>query len=113
MINSYTTNADKTQIFGAISGEYESKEIVKNNIRVSSSVGGSATNFILNGNFEEKDASNSALYWTHTSNGTPVRVTGSITAKNNTTDMLYQYVYLPEGQYTLSMDVLLPAMPTF
>ena len=105
VINSYTTNADKTQIFGAISGEYESKEIVKNNIRVSSSVGGSATNFILNGNFEEKDASNSALYWTHTSNGTPVRVTGSITAKNNTTDMLYQYVYLPEGQYTLSMDV--------
>ena len=28
-----------------------------------------------------------------------------MTAKSNTTDTLYQYVYLPEGQYTLSMDI--------
>ena len=52
-VSIYTTDSTKTQIFGATAGEYESEDKIKNNIKTKTAIGGSATNYLLNGGFAD------------------------------------------------------------
>lgn len=66
-VSMYTTDSTKTQIFGATAGEYESEDKIKNNIKTKTAIGGSATNYLLNGGFETIDADGNAAHWVKSS----------------------------------------------
>ena len=109
----YSTDANKTKIYGATVGQYENtdNEKVRNNLKTAVTVGGSPTNYLLNGAFERGSGSN-IEYWDSTTNVS--RYLGYISADGiyevnfevyaNTTDSISQNTFLPEGTYTLSLD---------
>ena len=47
LVSCYSMNAMRTMIYGAASGEYETQENVKNNIKTSTTVGGTASSMLL------------------------------------------------------------------
>lgn len=112
-VGMYSTNPSGTEIHGACAGEYQEAEKVKNNLKTSTAVGGSATNYLLNGGFETTYSLNSAPYWTTTSSRVAYlsaenalgATYANFTPTANTTDEIYQYTMLPKGTYTLSMSV--------
>ncbi len=113
-ISVYSTDYGKTQIYGASYGEYETDNLIKNNIKTSAAVGGSVSNYLLNGGFENVDNLN-PLYWTKTSSNIGITTSSGIgqgifnlcfNAKSGRTDSIYQYTRLPLGRYTLSMNIL-------
>ena len=113
-VSMYTTDSTKTQIFGATAGEYESEDKIKNNIKTKTAVGGSATNYLLNGGFETIDTDGNAAYWSKSSPNVSYRSSdndygGQYEAYFNIApsriDSICQYTRLPAGTYTLSMSV--------
>ena len=110
VISTYSTDIARTIIYGASSGEYETQENVKNNLKVSATMGGVANNFLFNGGFE-KIKSSKAVGWESTNiafNSTNIPLYENSSAEahlaSSKTAELKQYVRLPEGQYTLSFD---------
>ncbi|MGM9642995.1 MAG: DNRLRE domain-containing protein, partial [Eubacteriales bacterium] len=109
----YSTDSNKSTLYGATAGEYQKAEKVKNNLKTSTAVGGSATNYLLNGGFDTINSSTSAPYWTTTSSRVTYFSIGNtldatcayFTPAANTTDTLTQYTKLPVGTFTLSMSV--------
>ena len=105
--NYYITNVAKNQIYSATSGEYEEQSIVKNNISVATTIGSTASNYIVNGGFENNNA------WKKTSNISFDNDENSINGKRkmvanlgpSKTASLYQYVSLKEGTYTISFEI--------
>ncbi len=112
--NTYSTDLNCTQIYGGASGEYVSdNENAKNSIKTSVTVGGSFSNYLLNGGFEIGTTSQPLKYWTKTANVTrsdTYATRGSLygaefSVHSNTTDSIYQYVKLPAGEYNLSLSI--------
>lgn len=113
-VSCYTTDLDRTQIYGASNGQYigEENENAKNNLKSSVQTTQQSSNYLLNGDFEEASTS-SIPYWTKSGN-----VTGgsgivyadhscaTFTVNSSTTSSsIYQYVYLDKGDYSLSMYI--------
>ena len=104
-VSYYSTDALKNDIYGSVSGKYEEQENIRNNLKEKSKVGGSGTNYILNGDFEDEE-----LNWHLTSMETTGAFTGigfgsytlRIIPSANSTCVAKQYVELSEGEYTLS-----------
>ncbi len=112
----YSTNSQRTEIYGAKSGQYEDEnENAKNSIKTSTVIGSTSTNYLLNGNFEL--VKESTPYW-----GIETNELGSVKYKNdgdiewnNTKAQLIvdgsgqsaitQNVSLLPGEYTLSLDL--------
>lgn len=114
--STYSTDVNRTKIYGAASGEYETQENIKNNIKTSIAIGGSASNYIYNGGFEKRTSSTSASGWNTINNITFVNgennnrnhhgnYSARIDIARNTSYVLQQNVFLPAGEYTLSMDI--------
>ena len=110
----YSTDYTKAQIYGASAGIYETEAKIKNNIKSTTVVGGSATNYLLNGGFENIDSSGNASYWTKSSSNIHYYSSyddygGSrgayFSIASGRTDSIYQYTKLPKGTYTLSMSI--------
>jgi len=104
---SYYTMDSSYNMLGAASGVYESQENIKNNIKESATVGGSATSYLHNGDFE-----NGASYWTKTSNvyvDSPdyddTHYDMRFDVQQGVTDSITQTVSLPAGNYTLSAEI--------
>ena len=123
--STYSTDATKTIIYGASSGEYEDQENVKNNIKSSVSVGGAASNYIFNGGFEDYFTSlttgrQEAFGWDSNINVSFEKYVDNapdVTSKvgehsyahfalhSDAAYFIYQDVEIPAGQYTLSVDI--------
>ncbi len=109
----YSTDSTRTIVYGATAGEYQEAEKVKNNLKTSTAVGGSATNYLLNGSFETINSLISAPHWTTTGSRVTYSNTGdsfnstyvSFVPIPNTSDQISQYTKLPKGTFTLSMSV--------
>ncbi len=112
VITSYTTDVDRTKIYGVSSGAYETDNVlVANSLKVSSTAGGISANYLMNGSFEK--SAGSLLHW-YVSGTTRISKNSNrgygvqeaeLEVGANTTSSIYQYVYLRSGKYTLSMDV--------
>lgn len=109
----YSTDSTRTIVYGASAGEYQKAEKVKNNLKTSTAIGGSATNYLLNGGFETI-SSGIASYWTRSSTNVSYETISNteiepyrakFTVKSGVTDYITQYTKLPAGTYTLSMSV--------
>lgn len=107
--STYSTDASRTKIYGAAAGEYETQDNVKNNIKTSITVGGAASNYILNGGFEHGIAANWRAIGNVSSTSATSEIHDHYSASfdiiRNTSSGLVQSVFLPEGDYTLSVDV--------
>ena len=112
--SAYSTDASRTIIYGASSGEYETDDKIKNNIKSSITVGGASSNYILNGDFEETYGNGAfSSYWHKEGNLSYVNTSSEIhdyySARfgfaRNALNTLQQCVFLPKGDYTLSVDV--------
>lgn len=112
VISMYSTDSAKNQIYGASAGVYETQDNVKNNLKSTVVVGGTTSNYILNGGFE-KSSENSAENWNLQGNviynaalTDSYENVGSknayFTITDNSQNYLYQYTHLKEGTYTLS-----------
>ena len=113
-VSCYTTDLDKTQIYGASSGQYVGgeNENAKNNLKSSVQTTQQSSNYLLNGGFE-MIASSGIPYWTTTGRVNTLEflpygghacadfeLNSSITSSS-----IYQYVDLPEGDYSLSLYI--------
>ena len=114
VISTYSTDVNRTTIYGASSGEYEEQENVKNNIKSTATVGGSASNYLVNGGFEKLNVAGTAADGWYTEGNITYGNSGSkeydhysaaFSLLRNSSDKLRQRVFLPEGNYTLSADV--------
>lgn len=112
-ISVYTTDAARSTIYGASSGEYVSdNENAKNSLKNTATVGGATTNYIFNGEFDLVDNDNKTpIGWTFTGNpdfNSLVTDTGSRAVISNYQSSRYvtltQQVSLPKGDYTLFAD---------
>ena len=113
-ITCYTTDLNRTQVYGASYGEYvgEDNEKAKNNLKSSVQTTQQSSNYLLNGGFE-KTATNSIPYWNTTGTakgGYGIEYEGQSCATltvntNTTTSSIYQYVNLDKGDYSLSMYI--------
>ena len=105
IINTYSTNSGGTAVYGGVSGKYDEQENSKNSIKETANVGGSSSNYILNGEFVSSFGETSLDFWTASAN---VSATGSRNASMlpsaSSSAYLYQYVALGEGDYTLSLE---------
>lgn len=113
-VSIYTTDSTKTQIFGATAGEYESEDKIKNNIKTKTAIGGSATNYLLNGGFETIDADGNAAHWVKSSSRISYlssyddygeRYGAYFDIEPGRIDTISQYTRLPAETYTVSMSV--------
>ena len=113
-VSVWSTDYGKTQVYGAATGEYEKNDKVRNNLKSQTTVGGSPTNYLLNGGFERVNSNSDALYWNETANVLFNSISAEddggqhqayFTAQNGVTDSIVQNVRLPKGTYTLSMSV--------
>ena len=107
--SSYSTDTNRSIIYGATNGTYETQENIKNNIKETVTIGGNPTNYLLNGNFSLTSSSDGILYW-NKSHSTIVRIVNGNSAKvkipyTSGTYYISQKVYLPVGQYTFSFDI--------
>ena len=112
IISYYSTDVSGTKINGATTGKYETLEKAKNKIKEKTTIGGSMTNYLLNSDFDDWPSSSSApTHWSITDN--IVRsfennqynyYKAYVSPKQNVTDEIYQYVFLPSGEYTLSLN---------
>ena len=113
-VSCYTTDLNRTQIFGASNGQYVGKdnEKAKNNLKYSVQTTQQSSNYLLNGGFEET-SSDSIPYWykTGTANSsTFLKYEGNSCAElrvssSGTTSTIYQYVNLDQGEYSLAMYI--------
>ena len=117
-VTTYTTNAQRTEVYGAVSGEYiTDNENAKNNLKSTVSTGKVSPNYLLNGNFELSQRE--LAYWetegdvafTPNKNVTSSSVEWDderlcLRVNGNETTSISQNVSLYPGDYTLSLDVL-------
>lgn len=110
-VSVYSCSSDGSEIYGATSGVYDDASR-ENSLKNKAVVGGSAVNFLLNGDFEEFDTNGKFLYWTHDSlvydfDAYPQSDFGynmaGFTPTNSQDATLSQTVFLPAGKYNLSM----------
>ena len=109
VISSYSTNLERSQIYGATSGKYETQENIKNNLQESTVIGGSPTNYVLNGDFSQVSG-NAPLYWERSHSTIVVQDDGSgpclkITPTASDDYTVSQRLYLSAGTYTFAFDV--------
>ena len=115
-ISSYTTDLNKTVLYGASNGQYvgEENENAKNNLKSSVQTVQHSSNYLLNGGFEQSNGSSGAQYWTAASGsvarayslGVNDSMALKLTAGGSVSySEAYQEVYLPQGKYTLSAKV--------
>lgn len=107
-LSCYTTDLNRTQIYGASNGQYigEENENAKNNLKSSVQTTQQSSNYLLNGDFEETSTS-SIPYWTKS--GTVTGGSGIVYAdyscatftvnSSTTSSSIYQYVYLDNGDF--------------
>ncbi|MBO5207041.1 MAG: hypothetical protein J6C09_05595 [Clostridia bacterium] len=105
--STYSCAADGTEIYGGVSGEYETEESAKNNIKHKATFGGSAVNYILNGSFEDganhwSTSGSVSTTWSTTFGGEGNQC-AEFTPRGGSVATLSQLVRLNEGKYTLSM----------
>ena len=115
VVSMYSYAKDGTEIYGATVGKYETQDNVKNNLKEQTVLGGSYTNYILNGGFEDSSSFTSFANWDI--NGTVSRTTSALDygggyairliPEVNTTSSISQRVSLEEGTYTLTFQYLL------
>ncbi len=114
-ISSYSYAAGNKELFGATFGTYETQEEVKNNLKDQIVLGGSATNYLLNGDFEESVSSSNDTLDKWIVNGAVNRFSDensnglysmSFYPTSGATASITQYVTLKEGAYTLSMPYM-------
>ena len=111
--SSYSTDLNRTQIYGASSGVYENAEKVKNNIKTATSVGGPSSTYLLNGGFEYLNTNGTFKHWTSSGNvyaAALYSAAGGLTyasfdVTSGSTSSIYQYTRLPEGMYTFSARI--------
>ena len=114
VVSTYTTNVERTQIYGASSGAYvNDNEKAKNSIKEATEYGITSPNYILNGGFE---MSPSTIYWNAVGSTIVARRTMYEQLDNyrlgfnlaeSTSSSISQAVHLPQdGQFTLAMDIL-------
>ena len=113
-VSCYTTDLDRTQIYGASNGQYvgEENENAKNNLKSSVQTTQHSSNYLLNSDFEET-SSTSIPYWTKVGTVTNSSAMNyadhscaTFTVNSSTTSSsIYQYVYLDKGDYSLSMYI--------
>ncbi|MBQ2809515.1 MAG: hypothetical protein IJF11_01335 [Clostridia bacterium] len=111
-ITTYSTNEDRTEIYGASSGEYDGE--ATNSLKTSSVSSGTSSNYIVNGNFEVTDSlwqwtvsdSNKVTFQYEDGNA-PAWDNGRavISADKNTEQYIKQTVVLTDGDYTMSLDL--------
>ena len=118
----YSFSSDNSTIYSASSGEYEATEYAKNNIKQQIAIGGVNVNYLLNGDFEEEGADGKLLHWIEShDNYISLTTTSYISSdfagsyddegyyaallnpQSGNTATLSQRVFLPAGDYTLSM----------
>ena len=111
----YSTDTNKTKIYGASAGVYETQDNVKNNLKSTVVVGGSTSNYLLNGGFETSTLSaadnwiaGENIQYTSATMGSLENV-GKKNAYFKFTDnsdssknYITQYTHLREGEYILS-----------
>ncbi len=112
VVTTYTTNLSRTEVYGAVSGEYDSEnENSKNNIKSTTTIGNISPNYLLNGSFENGEATK---YW-NTKNA--IAKSKSLDKDQSETTLIQldlsteleayisQYAYLSSGKYCLSFDI--------
>jgi len=108
--SSYSTNYERTVIYGAVSGVYETQENIKNNVKESVTIGGSSSTYLLNGSFEK----NTLSYWGTAGNVSIIPSRGEfmgelcvqLSSFAGLVSSVYQTVTLAPGEYTLSFKYL-------
>lgn len=114
VVSTFTTNVDRTEIYGATSGEYVTdNEKAKNSLKQTTSHGIVSPNYLLNGNFEKSETT--ATYWNTSANASVIQKIGYDALDNRylyfdltqtTSASATQAVYLAQsGDYTLSFDM--------
>ena len=107
-VGAYSTNTDGTAMYGATHGAYNTSEDngeAKNSLKSSAVMNGVAVNYLRNGGFTYGSAgwygiSGNISVNTSYSNNENKRL--SITVAASEEKMVYQYVSVPNGEYTLS-----------
>ena len=108
----YSSSVNGTEIYGATVGKYETQDEIKNNLKEHVTLGGSAVNYLLNGEFEPLYTSNMFEHWVVSGavSGTPNDFDGegeysaTFDPVSGATASVTQYVFLEAGKYTLSMQ---------
>ena len=117
-VSIYSFSEDNSTIYSATSGVYSENENAKNNLKQQIAIGGVNVNYILNGSFEERTADGKFLHWIE-SHDNYISGTSSnhilhnyddegytaarLNPQSGNTATLSQRVFLPAGEYTLSM----------
>lgn len=119
-VSCYTTDLDKTQIYGASNGQYvgDDNPKARNNLKSSVQTTQRSSNYLLNGGFEET-ASDSIPYWNKTGTATcwslmqhEGRACAALTVNATTTSSsIYQYVSLDKGEYSLALYINTHELP--
>ncbi|MBO5315630.1 MAG: RHS repeat protein, partial [Clostridia bacterium] len=111
VISYYSTDAEGSLITDAKIGKYETQSNIINNVKETTDVGGAFTNYLLNGDFEDWPTSGAPTHWNKTSDVSKGYSSSaldsyyaSISGSDTSVERLYQYVYLPAGDYTLSLE---------
>ena len=111
-VSIYSTDIYGKNIYDASNGEYETgNENAKNSIKTSAVVGGTSANYLLNGGFELNGAGSLSYLSTSgtvsTSSLIPYnsKFNANLTISSGTTSKIEQYAFLPQGEYTLSMNI--------
>ena len=111
-VSTYTTNSTRTEIYGAVTGEYSEEEKSKNSISMSTVINGNSANYLLNGNFEASDTS--VPNWTRIGSTSLSGGNSGIAWDNaklymyatpSGTTSISQTVKLSKGTYTMSLDI--------
>ena len=113
VITSYSTNVNRSEIYGVSVGTYEDAEKAKNSIKSSYAMGSVSSNYLLNGSFE--NAENQLKHWQtfgnvtvqakENNNQTETSAIRLNIDENSSISQITQNVYLQEGSYTLSATV--------
>ena len=111
VVSYYSTDAEGSLITDAKIGKYETQSNIINNVKETTDVGGAFTNYLLNGDFEDWQSNSPPAHWNKTSGVSKNYTSGasnfyraSLRGYTTSVERLYQYVYLPAGDYTLSLE---------
>ena len=119
----YSTSVDGKQIYGATIGEYQTQSDAKNQLKTSTTIGGSPVNLLFNGGFEQymldggRYVFNGWRYQgdvTRESEGSHFNTNelycASFSPDINAPAMISQDMFLSAGEYTLSFDIYSAAL---
>ena len=120
-ITTYTTDLTEKVMYGAASGKYEEgNENAVNSLKQVTTASAAAANYILNASFEKSDSA--MTNWLRSSTTTANIYTTSgegldrnkaqLSVSGNSQSYILQYVFLEEGDYTLSAETVSPDAST-